>query len=70
MWRDFLERLATATGRPTVAWLRRRGGKSVPLESARALDDMHRDADALLKSIDSLSIACCQANDKRSPLSV
>ena len=56
MWRDFPEQLALATGRPVVAWSRRGYGLSDPLPGPRDPDYMHREADAVARLMDTISI--------------
>jgi len=44
MWRDFPERLATATGLRTLAYSRYGYGRSTPLAGPRTVDYMHEEA--------------------------
>ena len=51
MWKDFPGRLATATGRPVLAWSRAGYGESSPARLPRAPDFMHREALAVLPAL-------------------
>jgi pimeloyl-ACP methyl ester carboxylesterase len=56
MWRDFPRRLALATGHPVLAWSRRGYGLSDPLAGRRGPDYMHREAVAVTRLMDALSL--------------
>ncbi len=51
MWRDFPQRVATATGHPALVYSRAGYGRSSPLTQARRSDYMHTEALAVLPAL-------------------
>ena len=57
LWRDFPERVAEASGAETLVYSRRGYGESDPIQGARGVDYMHREAlDVLPEVLDRLGI--------------